>query len=113
MGLYLQNQMQQSVLFASVNVLHDTYENMTLEVLLGGASLWPWLNPLVIPVTPVHTILTDTNSLFAPIDGRVQQFNANDSAPILIRETHQIQTTSQVNRQVQGQGTGGHTEGQT
>lgn len=60
----------------------------------------------LIPVIPIHTILTDTNSLLAPIDGRVEPLNANDSALILIRETHQIQTTSQINRQVQGEGTG-------
>lgn len=40
-----------------------------------------------------------------PIDGRVEPLDANDSPLILIRETHQIQTTSRINRQVLGEGT--------
>lgn len=65
----------------------------------------------LIPVTPVHAILTHTHTHAptpppCPIDGRVEPLNANDSPLILIRETHQIQTTSQINRQVQGEGTG-------
>lgn len=55
-----------------------------------------------IPVTPVHTILTNTDSLSTPINGCVDPLNANDSPLILIRETHQIQTTSQIIRQVDG-----------
>lgn len=59
----------------------------------------------LIHVTCVRTILTNMDSLPAPIDGRVEPLNANDSPLILIRETHQIQTTSQINRQPQGEGT--------
>lgn len=61
----------------------------------------------LIPVNPVHTILTNTN---CPIDGHVEPLNANDSPLILIRETHQIQTTSQINRQVRVLGLGSYKE---
>lgn len=60
----------------------------------------------LIPVTSVRTILTNTYSLFVPIDEHVKQLNANDSTLILIRETHQIQTTSQINQQAEGEATG-------
>lgn len=66
----------------------------------------------LIHVTPVHTILTNTDSFPAPINGRVEPLNANDSPLILIRETHQIQMTFQINRQVQGRGHRGQTLGQ-
>lgn len=60
----------------------------------------------LLPVIPVHSILTNTDSLPAPIDGRVEPLNANDSPLILIRGTHKIQMTSQINRQVKRDGTG-------
>lgn len=47
----------------------------------------------------VHTTHTHTHTK-CPINGRVESLNANDSPLILIRETHQIQTMSGVNRQV-------------
>lgn len=55
----------------------------------------------LIPVNPVHTTLAHAD---CPINGRVEPLNANDSPLILIRETHQIQTTSQVNRQAGARG---------
>lgn len=55
--------------------------------------------------TPVTCVLTNTDSFPIPINTFVETLNATDSSLILIREKHQIQTTSQINQQVEARGT--------
>lgn len=86
-----------------------TSKNTIQTVSLGPVLLWLDAPVWFLSLLSTLSSHTHTHTPTPPpclIDGRVEPLNANDSPLILIRETHQIQTTSQINRQVQGEGTG-------